>query len=49
MKNRSFERLMELECYAYNRWLRHFSNFWYRLAKACNRAVRAHPDYRGVQ
>lgn len=49
---RTYERLMQLECYAYERWRyslhTDFCNtFWYRLATACNRAVKAHPDYRG--
>ena len=48
-KRRSFNRLVDMECYAYTRWLRGMSEFWHRLAAACNRAVKAHPEYRGVR
>ncbi len=49
MRTRTYDRLMQLECYAYGRWLKSFSTYWYRLGAACNRAVKAHPEYRGVR
>ncbi|OWK34330.1 hypothetical protein FRUB_10301 [Fimbriiglobus ruber] len=45
---RSFTHLMRLECYAFNRWRRTLSPLWLRLGAACNRAVKDHPEYRGV-
>lgn len=47
MPKRTYERLMALEIYAHTRWVRTLSEFWHRLAAACNRAVKAHPEYRG--
>lgn len=49
MKKRTIERLMQLECFAYRRWLSSFSAVAYRLAKACNRAVKDRAEYRGVR
>ncbi len=48
---RTVERLQRLEVYAYRRWQAsgHASAFWYNLTAACNRAVKAHPDYRGLR
>lgn len=46
---RTFDRLLSLECYAYGRWVRTASPVWRRLAVACNRAVKSHPEYRGVR
>jgi hypothetical protein len=48
-RQRSYDQLMRLECYAYRRWLRSFAPFWLRLGAACNRAVKAHAEYRGVR
>ena len=46
---RTFDRLMQLECYAYNRWVKSFSQLWYRLAAACNKAVKRHAEYKGAK
>jgi hypothetical protein len=46
VKQRTLEHLMRLECYAYERWIKRRSNFWYRLCVACNKAMKAHPDFR---
>jgi hypothetical protein len=45
---RDYARLLQLEFYAYLRWRKSGSVWAYRLAVACTRAVKAHPEYRGV-
>ncbi len=50
MKPRTYDQLMRLEIYAHGRWVKSlFRPFWHRLAVACSRAVKAHPEYRGAR
>lgn len=49
MRHRSLRRLMDMQCYAYQRWIDSHSEFWYKLAVACTKSVKDHREYRGVR
>jgi hypothetical protein len=48
-RERSYDRLMLVERFAYNRWVKRRSGWWYALTVAANRAVKDHREYRGVR